>query len=125
MALKRKDQPMSAITEYLGKLNAPEKDALERICQIARVAVPGAEEATSYGMPAFKHRGKPLLGFTASQRHLSLHPFSPAAIDIVKDQLGGFELSKGTIRFTPDNPIPESVLQQIIDARLKEIAAAK
>ncbi|MFN8539428.1 MAG: DUF1801 domain-containing protein [Thermomicrobiales bacterium] len=116
---------MSAITDYLDKLNAPEKAALERICQIARAAVPGAEEATSYGMPAFKHKGKPLLGFTVSQRHLSLHPFSPAAIDSVKDQLGGFDLSKGTIRFTPATPIPDDVLKQIIDARLKEIAAAK
>lgn len=116
---------MSAITDYLDKLNAPEKDALERICQIARSAVPGAEEATSYGMPAFKHKGKPLLGVTVSQRHLSLHPFSPAAIDGVRDQLGGFELSKGTIRFTPDHPIPDHVLKQLIDARMKEIAAAK
>ncbi|MFN8513282.1 MAG: DUF1801 domain-containing protein [Chloroflexia bacterium] len=113
------------MTDYLDKLNAPEKAALERICQIARAAVPGAEEATSYGMPAFKHKGKPLLGFTVSQRHLSLHPFSPAAIDSVKDQLGGFDLSKGTIRFTPATPIPNDVLKQIIDARLKEIAAAK
>src|SRR5690242_16962395 len=113
---------MSAITDYLDRLNSPEKDALEHICRITRAAVPGAEEATSYGMPAFKHKGKPLLGFTVSQRHLSLHPFSPAAIDSVKDQLDGFELSKGTIRFTPDNPIPDDALHQIIDARLKEIA---
>jgi uncharacterized protein YdhG (YjbR/CyaY superfamily) len=125
MPQERRDQLVSAIDDYLEQLNAPEKDALEHICQIARAAVPDAEEATSYGMPAFKHKGKPLLGFTVSQRHLSLHPFSPAAIDFVKDQLGSFELSKGTIRFTPDNPIPDGVLQQIIDARLKEIAAAK
>jgi len=112
---------VSAITDYLDKLNAPEKAALERICQIARAAVPGAEEATSYGMPAFKHKGKPLLGFTVSQRHLSLHPFSPAAIEAVKDGLGAFALSKGTIRFTPENPIPDEVLRRIIEARLGEI----
>jgi uncharacterized protein YdhG (YjbR/CyaY superfamily) len=112
---------MSAIDDYLEKLDAPQKEALERICRIAREAVPGAEEATSYGMPAFKVKGKPLLGFTVSQRHLSLHPFSPGVIDAVKDGLGGFELSKGTIRFTLDNPIPDEVLRRIIDARLQEI----
>jgi uncharacterized protein YdhG (YjbR/CyaY superfamily) len=112
---------MSAIDDYLEKIEAPQRDALERICQIVREAVPGAEEATSYGMPAFKVKGKPLLGFTASQRHLSLHPFSPGVIETVKDGLGGFELSKGTIRFTLDNPIPDEVLRRVIEARLKEI----
>jgi uncharacterized protein YdhG (YjbR/CyaY superfamily) len=112
---------MSAIDGYLEKLDVPQREALERICRIAREAVPGAEEATSYGMPAFKVKGKPLLGFTASQRHLSLHPFSPGAIEAVKDGLGGFELSKGTIRFTPDNPIPDDVLRRMIAARLQEI----
>ena len=112
---------MSAVDEYLGKLDASQRAALGRICQVAREIVPGAEEATSYGMPAFKVKGKPLLGFTASQRHLSLHPFSPAAIETVKDGLGGFALSKGTIRFTADKPIPDAVLRRIIEARLKEI----
>ncbi len=112
---------MSAIDDYLEKLDEPQRDALERICRITREAVPGAEEATSYGMPAFKVKGKPVLGFTVSQRHLSLHPFSPGVIEAVKDGLGGFELSKGTIRFTPDSPIPDEVLRRIIDARLKEI----
>lgn len=76
-------------------------------------------------MPAFKYRGRPLLGFRVAQRHLSLHPFSPEALDTVKDQLGAFDLSKGTIRFTPDTPIPDDVLKQLIAARLKEIADAK
>ena len=112
---------MSAVDDYLEKLDTPQKEALERICRIAREAAPGAEEATSYGMPAFKYKGRPLLGFTMSQRHLSLHPFSPGVIEAVKDGLGGFELSKGTVRFTVDKPIPDAVLRRVIEARLKEI----
>jgi uncharacterized protein YdhG (YjbR/CyaY superfamily) len=112
---------MSPIAAYLQTLVTPQQEALERICQITRAAVPDAEEATSYGMPAFKYNGRPLLGLTASQRHLSLHPFSPAAIEQVKASLGGFALSKGTIRFTPDTPIPDDVLQRLIAARLNEI----
>jgi uncharacterized protein YdhG (YjbR/CyaY superfamily) len=79
---------MSVIDDYLSQLGAAEKDALERICQITRAAVPDAEETTSYGMPAFKYRGRPLLGFTVSQRHMSLHPFSPGVIEGVKEHLG-------------------------------------
>jgi uncharacterized protein YdhG (YjbR/CyaY superfamily) len=116
---------MSIIDDYLATVEAPQRAALERICQITRLVVPEAEEALSYGMPAFKYRKRPLLGFMAKQHHLSLHPFSPSAIDAVKGELGGFDVSKGTIRFSSDNPIPEDTLRRIIDARLREIATAK
>jgi uncharacterized protein YdhG (YjbR/CyaY superfamily) len=71
------------------------------------------------------HAGRPLLGFRAARRHLSVFPFSPAAIDAVKDRLGGFDLSKGTIRFSPDSPVPEDVLADLVRARLREIAAKR
>ncbi len=48
---------MSVIDDYLQQLGARQKDALERIRRIARQTVPEAEEATSYGMPAFKYKG--------------------------------------------------------------------
>jgi hypothetical protein len=41
--------------------------------------IPDAEEATSYGMPAFKYKKRPLLGFSVSKNHLSVFPFSPEA----------------------------------------------
>lgn len=116
---------MSAIDDYLQRLDAAQQDALTRICQFARTAIPDAEEATSYGMPTFKHRGRPVLGFTVSKQHMSLHPFSPGATKGLKAELSGFALSKGTIRFTPENPIPQATLQRLITARLQEIAAAK
>ena len=57
-------------------------------------------------MPALKVSGKPLIGINAAKRHLSLFPFSPAVVEHVRDRLDGFELSKGTIRFTLDHPLP-------------------
>jgi uncharacterized protein YdhG (YjbR/CyaY superfamily) len=83
---------------------------------------PEAEEGVSYGMPAFIHEGRPLLGFRAARKHLSVFPFSPAAIASVKDRLEGLELSKGTIRFTPENPVPEKVLADVVRARQQEIS---
>ena len=83
--------------------------------------MPEAEEGKSYGMPAFKYRDRPLLGFRASKTHLSVFPFSPEAVDAARGALDGFDLAKGTIRFTPDNPIPDGALEQLIEARLREI----
>ena len=80
-------------------------------------------EGKSYGMPAFTYAGRPLLGFRAAKQHLSIYPFSPAAVEAVKDRLDGFGLAKGTIRFTPDRPVPEDVLVDIVRFRREEITA--
>jgi uncharacterized protein YdhG (YjbR/CyaY superfamily) len=53
---------VSSFDEYLATVPEPEKAELERIRQVVRRAVPDAEEAMSYGMPAFKYKTRPLLG---------------------------------------------------------------
>ena len=111
--------------DYLAGLPPGDKVALERVRAIVLGAVPEAEEGRSYGMPAFIYAGRPLLGFRAAKKHLSIFPFSPAAIDAVRDRLGDFELSKGTVRFTADAPVPEDVLTLLVRARKQEITAAR
>jgi uncharacterized protein YdhG (YjbR/CyaY superfamily) len=115
---------MSAMDEYLNQLEPDKKAAFARVREIVTGLLPDAEEGTSYGMPAFIAAGRPLLGLRAAQKHLSIFPFSSAAIESVKDRLGGFELTKGTIRFTPDHPVPETVLADVIRFRQGEITRA-
>ena len=43
----------------------------------------------------------------------------------VADDLDGFSLSTGTIRFQADQPIPDAVLDRIILARRDEIDAGQ
>ena len=107
--------------EYLDGLAPDAKHALERVRATVREVVPDAEEGTSYGVPAYRHRGRPLLGFQATQRHLSLLPFSPAAIEAVAPRLGGFERTKGSIRFSAGAPVPEDVVADLVRARVREI----
>jgi uncharacterized protein YdhG (YjbR/CyaY superfamily) len=56
---------------------------------------------------------------------LSVFPFSPAAIDAVRDRLVGFELSKGTIRFSPDRTVSDDVLADVVRVRKQEIAPGR
>ena len=111
--------------DYLAGLPEEQKEALAQVRAVVERAAPDAEEGVSYGMPAYLYTGRPLLGFRAAKKHLSVFPFSPAAVDAVKDRLAGFDLSKGTIRFTPDRPVPEDVLVDLIGARKEEIAAKR
>ena len=112
---------MSSFDDYFAATSDPERAELERIRRLVRRTVPEAEEATSYGLPAFKYKQRPLLGFRISKNHLSIFPFSPEAIDAARDALVGFDLSKGTIRFTADQPIPQDALEQMLGHRLREI----
>jgi uncharacterized protein YdhG (YjbR/CyaY superfamily) len=114
---------MSAMDEYLDGLPQGQREALARVRDIVEGVAPEAEEGVSYGMPAFLYAGRPLLGFRAAKKHLSVFPFSPAAVEAVEDRLKGFDLSKGTIRFSPDRPVPEDVLADLVQARKEEIAA--
>jgi uncharacterized protein YdhG (YjbR/CyaY superfamily) len=83
---------------------------------------PEADDGTSYGMAAIRYQRKPLLGFRAAKDHLSIFPFSPGVVDAVRDRLAGFELSKGTIRFTVATPLPDEVVRDVVRLRIHEIA---
>lgn len=109
--------------DYLDGLPREQREALARVRGIVDRVAPDAEEGVSYGMPAFLYAGRPLLGFRAAKKHLSVFPFSPAAIDAVEGRLEGFDMSKGTIRFSLDRPVPEDVLTDLVRARKEEIAA--
>jgi uncharacterized protein YdhG (YjbR/CyaY superfamily) len=116
---------MSAMDDYLNGLPPAQKTALARVRAIVAGVAPDAEEGISYGMPAFLYAGRPLLGLRAAKQHLSVFPFSPAAIDAVRDRLVGFDLSKGTIRFSPDRTVPDDVLADVVRVRKQEIAAGR
>jgi uncharacterized protein YdhG (YjbR/CyaY superfamily) len=119
------DAHVSAMDDYLDGLPAEQKAALARVRAVVEGVVPDADEGVSYGMPAFLYAGRPLLGFRAAKNHLSVFPFSPAAIEAVEDRLGDFGRSKGTIRFSPDSPLPEDVLADLVRARRDEISKAR
>ncbi len=112
---------MGTIEEYLAGL-APDKGAaLRRVIDVARQVVPDAEEGTSYGMPALRLAGRPLIGITAAAKHLSVFPFSPAVVEAVAPDLAGFALSKGTIRFSVERPLPDDVVERVVRLRRAEL----
>lgn len=114
---------MGEVTDFLAGLDPATREAFDRIRRLALEIVPDAEEGVSYSVPALRWRGKPLLGFKAARSHLSVFPFSPAAVDAARHQLAGFQLSKGTIRFSADRPLPDGAVTTLIQTRRDEIAA--
>ena len=100
------------------------REALEQLRETIRAAAPDAVEAIAYGVPAFRYRGRPLVSFGAGRRHCALYVQSPAVIEAHADLLHGHDTSKGTVRFTPADPLPADLVTRLVRARLAETDAS-
>lgn len=110
---------MKTIDDYLKKVTPTQKIELERVRNIIRKNIPDVEEAISYGMPTFKYKGEYVIYFAAYKNHMSLY----GSMSSVEAKLGKFKISKkGTLQFTENNPVPESIIKEIIRQRLKKLS---
>jgi uncharacterized protein YdhG (YjbR/CyaY superfamily) len=115
---------MGPFTDLIQETGGAARAALQAVLDTALALAPDAIEDLSYGTPALRYRGRPLVGVRVSAKHLSLFPFSPDVVAAVAPELGGFSLSKGTIRFSSEQPLPPSTLERVISLRMAEIDAA-
>ena len=109
----------TTIDEYLATVSAQQRQVLEKLRQTIRAAAPKAEECISYGVAAFRQNG-PLIGFGAGKNHCSLFPMNGTTVAAFKNELKGYETSKGAIHFSADKPLPASLVKKLVKARLAE-----
>jgi uncharacterized protein YdhG (YjbR/CyaY superfamily) len=110
---------------YLASVPADARAALQKLRRAISAAAPRAEEGASYGLPAFRLDGRPLVCYGAASRHCSFFPMSPAVIRAHAADLAGYDTSTGTIRFTPDRPLPSTLVRKIVKARMAEIETGR
>jgi uncharacterized protein YdhG (YjbR/CyaY superfamily) len=110
------------IDQYLAALSDDKRAALAKLRKAIRAAAPGAEECISYGLPAFRLDGRVLVAFGATANHCSFHPMSSSTVEAHKDELRGYDTSKGTIRFQQDDPLPAALVRKLVKARMAENA---
>jgi len=112
------------IDDYLATVDDPAKRAaLEHLRTQILAVVPDAEQCISYSMPAFRVDGKVVAGFAAFKKHLSYFPHSGAVIGEVP-AAKRWGTTKGTLQFTPDDPLPDDVVADLIAAK-QAVNAAK
>ncbi|UVJ39516.1 iron chaperone [Arthrobacter sp. CJ23] len=112
---------MGTVADYLQDVSAANRGTLERIVEIARELAPDAEEGTSYGMPALLVEGKGFVSVLETKNHLALYPFSGQILPGMAEELGAYSWSPGTLRFSADNPLPDSLVRRILETRLAAI----
>ena len=107
------------IDEYIAAFPRNVRDVLEELRRIIRESAPKSEETISYGIPTFDLNGKHLVHFAAYKNHIGFYPTSSGITRFKKD-LSRYELSRGTVRFPIDEPIPFDVIRKIVKHRVKE-----
>src|SRR5882672_5970463 len=108
------------IDEYLAGVSANQRAALEKLRKTIRAAAPKAEECISYGLAAFRLKGRPLVAFGATANHCAFYPMSSNTVRAFQKQLKDFETSKGTIRFSIHKPLPTTLVKKLVKARMTE-----
>jgi uncharacterized protein YdhG (YjbR/CyaY superfamily) len=122
-AAKGKGGPKD-VDEYLARVPEPARSTLNKMRAAIRSMVPPeATETISYGIPAFKHKAV-LVWFAAFSNHCSLFP-TASVIEAFKKELKGFAVSKGTIHFPMDKPLPIALVKKLVKARVKQIESKK
>jgi len=106
------------VDEYLERVPEPARTTLKKVRVVIRSVVPPeTTEVLSYRIPTFKHK-RAVVAYAAFSNHCSLFPLGSSAIRQFANELKGYQVTKGTIHFPLDKPLPAALLKKIVKARL-------
>jgi uncharacterized protein YdhG (YjbR/CyaY superfamily) len=112
------------IEEYLDQFPDNIVVILKRIRSIVKKVAPNAEESISYGMPAFKFLGKPLVYFGGYKNHIGFYAL-PSGNEAFQKELASYKTGKGSIQFLLNEEIPYGLIEEIVKFRMTEIENGK
>ena len=116
--MKTSKKEYKTIDEYIALFPKDIQKILQQLRLAIRDSAPDAVEAIDYQMPTFKLNGN-LVHFAAAKSHIGFYP-TPSAIEAFEEELSDYEVSKGTVRFPMNKPIPLDLVKRIVRFRVKE-----
>lgn len=111
-------------TEYIHSLGEDAATIVGGWRLRAQELVSPVDEGVSYGMPALRYRGRPLISIVTTKTGYAIYPFSSDVVASVLPSLEGFATTKGGIKFNDAKPLPVPVFDRMVKARQAEIDAA-
>ena len=110
---------MEEVEKYINSLPIEVQKIAQKIRAIIKNAAPDCIESISYGMPAYKTFGKPLVYFAVYKNHIGLYA-TPSGHIQFSTALSKYKQGKGSVQFPLDAPIPYELIEQIVAFRIKE-----
>jgi len=113
------DSDSIGVDEYIETFPKDVRATLRKVRSTIKSAAPKTTEGISYGIPTFYLNGKYLVYFAGFKYHISVYPAITAAVDNVNG-LANYKVSKGTLKFPLDKPIPFDLIKKFVELRVKE-----
>ncbi len=114
---------VSSVDDYIDAQPTGSRKVLEQVRATIRKAIPKAEETISYGIPTYKVDGVVVIYFAGWKQHYSLYPVSASVLAECSGEEGAYTLEKSTIRFPLGEPVPVGLIECIVKARARGVAA--
>jgi uncharacterized protein YdhG (YjbR/CyaY superfamily) len=112
------------VDEYVAAAPPDKRATLTRLRKTIKAAAPKASESLSYGIVGFKLNRKPVVYFGYWKAHYALYGMGSRVTDAHAAELKSYALSKGTIQFPANKPLPYRLVTKMVKARVAEIEKA-
>lgn len=106
------------VEEYISQFPIDVQEILNKIRTTIINQAPDAIESISYGMPAYKFKGKPLVYFAGYKKHIGFYA-TPAGHEAFKEPLSKFKQGKGSVQFPLNQEIPYDLIAKIVEYKVK------
>jgi uncharacterized protein YdhG (YjbR/CyaY superfamily) len=110
---------MNEVDQYIEGFPKEVQNILQEIRTIIKGNAVGAVESLSYGMPAYKTLGKPLVYFAAYKKHIGFYA-TPTGHEKFENELLKYKQGKGSVQFPLEKPIPYDLIKRIVKFRVEE-----
>lgn len=109
---------MNPIDQYISTFPEAVQSDLKTLRTLIKEVAPTADESISYGMPAYKTFGKPLVYFAGYKNHIGLYA-TPSGHSEFEKELSAYKQGKGSVQF-PIGELPLDLIRRIVAFRVEE-----
>jgi uncharacterized protein YdhG (YjbR/CyaY superfamily) len=109
------------LDEYFASLDDTKAQTLRRVLEVIATNFPNSSVKLAWNTPQIQIDGKYVFGMSAAKNHLSLAPWSEAAMTTFADRLTPYETTKGLFKVPVDWEVDDALITDLIQARMAEL----
>lgn len=109
------------VDAHLARFEDPQRATLQTMRELALRVLPGAQEGIAWGMPCLFVDGDKVICLEGFRHHNSVFPMDGQTMAAFHEEFPQYQVTKGTVHFALDSPMPAGHLRRLLDLRLQSI----